>query len=46
LAHRADDDKLYETRYYNTEAVLAVGVAMGKVEAGHFERWLGVGSPS
>lgn len=43
LSHRAEDGKLYETRYYDATAIVAVGVAMGKVEVDSFRRWLDVG---
>jgi hypothetical protein len=42
LTHRADDGKLYETRYYNAEAIVAVGLAIKSVEAERFMEWLGV----
>jgi hypothetical protein len=44
LAHRADDGKLYETRYYNAAAIIAVGLAIKSVEAGRFREWLNGGN--
>ena len=40
LSHRADDEKLYETRYYNAEAIIAVGLSLKKVEVDGFREWL------
>lgn len=42
LTHRADDGKLYETRYYNAEAIVAVGLAIKSPEAVAFREWVGV----
>jgi hypothetical protein len=40
LTHRADDGKLYETRYYNATAIVAVGLAIKPAEAVRFREWL------
>jgi hypothetical protein len=40
LPHRARDGKLYETRYYNAAAVLAVGLSVKSPEATFFKQWL------
>lgn len=40
LTHQADDDKLYETRYYNAEAIVAIGLAIKTPEAEIFQKWL------
>jgi hypothetical protein len=42
LAHRADDGKLYETRYYNASAILAVGLAIKSAEVAEFQKRLGM----
>jgi hypothetical protein len=42
LTHRAADGKLYETRYYNTTAIVALGLSIKSPEAEHFMKWLGV----
>jgi hypothetical protein len=44
LTHRADDGKLYETRYYNTEAIVAPGLSIKSPEAEAFQRSLGLSS--
>jgi hypothetical protein len=41
LTHRADDGKLYETRYYNAEAIVAVGLSIKSPEAVAFREWVG-----
>lgn len=40
LTHRADDGKLYETRYYNAEAIVALGLSIKSPEAEIFQNWL------
>jgi hypothetical protein len=42
LAHRADDGKLYETRYFNTEAIIALGLSIKSPEAENFQKWLSI----
>jgi hypothetical protein len=42
FTHRAGDGKLYETRYYNTEAIVALGLSLKSPEAEAFQNWLGV----
>ena len=37
FSHQANDGKLYETRYYNAEAIIAVGI-----EAVAFQKWLAI----
>ncbi len=32
LSHQAEDGKLYETRYYNTEAIVTVDQSLKKIE--------------
>ena len=41
FAHRAKDGKLYETRYYKTEAIIALGRVIKTDEAERFINWLG-----
>jgi DNA modification methylase len=36
----AEDGKLYETRYYNAEAIVAVGQSLKKIEVNNFQKWL------
>jgi len=38
-AHRADDGKLYETRYYNEHAIVALGLSLRSPEAKVFQAW-------
>jgi hypothetical protein len=40
FSHQADDGKLYETRYYNAEAIIAVGLSIKSHEAVAFQQWL------
>jgi hypothetical protein len=40
LTHRADDGKLYETRYYNATAILAVGLSLKSPQAVAFREWV------
>lgn len=42
FSHQADDGKLYETRYYNVEAIVAIGLSIKSPEAVAFQKWLGV----
>jgi hypothetical protein len=42
LAHRAADGKLYETRYYNSAAIIAVGLSLKSPQAAAFLEWIGV----
>ena len=44
LTHKAGDGKLYRTTFYNTTAVIAVGLSLKTPEAAAFQRWLGVKS--
>jgi hypothetical protein len=46
LTHRADDGKLYETRYYNTEAIIALGLSIKSPEAEAFQQWIGASAPN
>lgn len=46
LTHRADDGKLYETRYYNAEAIVALGLSIKSPEAEAFQRWIGASAPN
>jgi hypothetical protein len=39
LSHRAEDGKLYETRYYNAEAIVALGRTIKTDEAERFVAW-------
>jgi hypothetical protein len=41
FTHRANDGKLYETRYYNAEAIVALGLSIKSPEAEMFQKWLG-----
>ena len=43
FSHRAADGKLYETRYYSAEAIMAVGLAIRSPEAVAFSEWIGGG---
>lgn len=40
FAHRANDGKLYETRYYKSEAIVALGRAIKTDEAERFIKWV------
>jgi hypothetical protein len=40
LSHRAEDGKLYETRYYNTQAIIAIGSSLKASETNKFQKWL------
>ena len=40
LTHRADDGKLYRTTYYNSQAIIAVGLSLKKIEVDKFQKWL------
>ena len=40
LPHRADDGKLYETRYYNHVAIVKLGLALRSPEAKSFQNWI------
>jgi hypothetical protein len=42
LTHKAEDGKLYRTTYYNTQAIIAVGLSLKTPEAEHFQKWLGI----
>lgn len=42
FAHRANDGKLYETRYYKLEAIVALGHAIKTDEAERFIEWVEV----
>jgi hypothetical protein len=42
FSHQANDGKLYETRYYNAEAIVAIGLSIKSPEAVAFQKWLGV----
>jgi hypothetical protein len=42
LAHRADDGKLYETRYYNQDVILEIGKHIQSREVEHLQKWLKV----
>jgi hypothetical protein len=44
FSHKADDGKLYETRYYSAEAIVAIGLSIKSPEAVAFQEWLGVSS--
>jgi hypothetical protein len=44
FTHQADDGKLYETRYYNAEAIVAIGLSIKSPEAVAFQEWLGISS--
>lgn len=41
LPHRADDGKVYETRYYNTQAIIAVGLSLKVNETDRFQNSYG-----
>jgi hypothetical protein len=41
LTHRADDGKLYETRYYDAEAIIALGLSIKSPEAERLREWVG-----
>jgi hypothetical protein len=40
LSHQAEDGKLYETRYYNAEAIVVIGQNLKKIEVNNFQKWL------
>ncbi|MCL2280901.1 hypothetical protein FWC31_03385 [Candidatus Saccharibacteria bacterium] len=40
IAHRADDGKLYETRYYDESVVVELGLRLRSDEAKKFQEWL------
>ncbi|GHU09925.1 hypothetical protein FACS189431_8610 [Alphaproteobacteria bacterium] len=40
LAHRADDGKLYETRYYNQDVILEIGKHIKSQEVENLRRWI------
>jgi hypothetical protein len=40
IAHRADDGKLYETRYYDENVVIELGLRLRSDEAKAFRAWL------
>jgi hypothetical protein len=42
FSHKASDGKLYETRYYNTEAIVAIGSSIKSPEAVAFQEWLNI----
>jgi len=42
LTHKADDGKLYRTTFYNTPAIIAIGLSLKTPEAEVFKKWLGV----
>jgi hypothetical protein len=44
FTHRANDGKLYETRYYNADAIVAIGLSIKSPEAIAFQEWLGAPS--
>jgi hypothetical protein len=39
LEHTANDDKVYDTKYYNLDAVIAVGYRVNSLKATHFRIW-------
>jgi hypothetical protein len=41
LSHRASDGKLYETRYYNHDIIIALGRFVKSNEAEPFKNWIG-----
>jgi hypothetical protein len=40
LPHRADDGKLYETRYYNEQAIVELGLHLRSDVAREFRTWV------
>jgi hypothetical protein len=40
IPHRADDGKLYETRYYNQSIIFELGLRLRSDEAKAFQDWL------
>ena len=40
IAHRADDGKLYETRYYDENVIVELGLRLRSDEAKLFREWL------
>jgi hypothetical protein len=40
IAHRADDGKLYETRYYDESVIVELGLRLRSDEAKAFQEWL------
>jgi len=39
LEHTASDGKLYETQFYNLDAIISVGYRVNSVQATHFRIW-------
>ena len=39
LEHTAGDDKVYDTKFYNLDAVIAVGYRVNSLKATHFRIW-------
>lgn len=39
LAHTAEDGKIYQTRFYNLDAIIAVGYRVNSYEATRFRMW-------
>ena len=39
IAHTADDGKVYNTQFYNLDAVIAVGYRVNSKKATHFRKW-------
>jgi hypothetical protein len=39
FAHTADDGKIYDTKFYNLDAIISVGYRVNSVQATHFHIW-------
>lgn len=39
LEHTADDGKIYPTKFYNLETILAIGYRVNSIQATHFRMW-------
>lgn len=40
LTHKASDDKLYRTIYYNSQVIVKVGLMLKSAETSSFQKWL------
>ena len=39
IAHTANDGKIYQTQYYNLDAIISVGYRVNSMQATHFRIW-------
>ncbi|MDR2457608.1 MAG: hypothetical protein LBD41_03915 [Clostridiales Family XIII bacterium] len=45
LTHKANDGKLYRTKFYNLQVIVSVGSMLKSAEAESFQNWLSSNSP-